>query len=182
MANSTNIRLGDSITASLVYDTSVEEMTYSRDETDYAAYWSLRSFQINIGDIALNNPDNEDYLAIYNNGLFSNIDSFYTSGSYRDDKNFNIFRIHLFAENDLWNSTEMPESFELSDFYYKQTRGVFLPENEDLHLNWRGEIKRLSTQIVNTGSNAIPEPTSISLLSAICLPFFWRRLKVKLCR
>ena len=171
----TIIRLGDSIKASLVYDASVEEMSYSHDESEYAAYWSLRSFNINIGDIALSNPDDEDYLAIYNNGLFSNIDAFYTSGSYRDAFNFNIFRVHLFADNDLWDSTEMPESLELSDFYYKSTAGAFLPENEDLHLNWRGEIRKLSTQIIDRDINTIPEPSLIVLLSTL---LFRKRLVI----
>lgn len=159
------INLADTISGYFIYDTDAPETEYSTSLNDptYASYWALKSFVLRVGIIHLSNPDDADYLAIYDNGLSSGIDSFYTSGSYGDATNFNIFTLALFAQLDVWSGLDMPEQLNLDDYYYKRISGAFLPNANDLHLNWEGDITYLqSTEIVE--SSEVPIPSTAPLL------------------
>lgn len=155
------IKIGDGILGQIVYDTDASETNYSIGLGDptYAAYYAVRSFKLSIGEVNLVSPDSSDYLAIYDDGLYSKVDSFYSSADYRDNENFNIFRISLFANQNLWSGLSIPTKMDLNSFYYKKISGAFLPNINDLHLNWSGNITTLHT-------SAVPEPSSLFLCAA----------------
>jgi hypothetical protein len=169
-----SIFLGDEIRGIFVYDTLAAETSYSKGLNDptYASYYGLKSFELKLGALTLANPDDEDYLAIYDDGLFSGVDSFYTSGSYRDDINFNIFNVYLFSDPDLWSTLSIPDELNLDDFYYKKISGAFLPNTSDVHLNWSGDITSLRS------SYSVPEPPGLLLAFSaftLLLAFYRRR-------
>lgn len=170
-----NFSLGEQISGYYVFDTSVPYYPYDHviNDPTYKAYPAIRSWGYTSKNHSFHATQQNGYLAIYNNGLYSGYDAFYGSVGSFFGQNFAILGLSLWDRTGtLWNSLSMPKHLNLDDFGYAKISGAFVSRETGDQLHWDAKIDYLAS----TNVSQVHEPSSILLLATFFL-MFRRRLQ-----
>lgn len=163
-----DFRLGESISGYYIYDTSVDRYPYDHiiNNPNYNAYPSILEWGYSSANHSFNDDLENDYLAIYNNGLSSGYDVFYGSagdfiGQYHTTLGLTLWD----RSGTLWNSLEIPKSLDLDNFDYAKFRGAFVSRTTSDQFHWEANVSQLRV----TNLTQVDEPSPIFLLGFMLL-------------
>jgi hypothetical protein len=167
-----NFEQGESINGYYIYDSSVAIYPSERiiNDPNYNAYPSIIEWGYSSTNHSFSGDQTNDYLAIYNNGLSSEVDMFYGSAGHLIGQYFTSLNLSLIdSSGTLWNSLEIPKDLNLVDFNSAKFEGSFKYKDTGDKFTWTATVKELRV----SNLTQVNEPSSIALFCALI--FFMRR-------
>jgi hypothetical protein len=158
-----DFKIGESISGYYIYDTSVARYPYDHvvNDPNYNAYPSILEWGYSSANHSFNDNQENDYLAIYNDGVSSGYDMFDGSAGDFIGQYFTSLGLSLWDRSGtLWDSLAIPTSIDLDDFDYARFEGAFLSRTTGDQFHWEANVSQLRV----TNVTQVNEPSSIILL------------------